>query len=75
MTSNDPIAAILDQLAAHHEQLTRLSRILDEHAAALTELTAATLDGDDPDAYHPEPAPQWWNLPADGCLRSLEMTT
>ena len=35
MTSNDPIAAILDQLAAHHEQLTRLSRTLDEHAAAL----------------------------------------
>ena len=66
MTSNDPIAAILDQLAAHHERLTRLSRTLDEHTAALTELTAATFDDSDPDAYHPEPAPQWWNLPADG---------
>jgi len=65
MTSNDPIAAILDQLAAHREQLARLSRILDEHTAALTELTAITLDGADPEGYHPEPAPQWWNLPAD----------
>ena len=66
MTSNNPIAAILDQLAAHHEQLTRLSRTLDEHATALAELTAATLDDTDPDAYQPEPVPQWWNLPADG---------
>ena len=65
MASNDPIAAILDQLAAHHEQLTRLSRTLDEHTAALTELTATTIDAADPDGYQPEPAPQWWNLPAD----------
>ena len=65
MTGNDPIAAILDQLAAHHEELVRLTRILDEHAAALAELTATTFDRDDPDAYHPEPAPEWWNLPAD----------
>ena len=64
MPGNDPITAILDQLAAHHEQLTRLSRTLDEHAAVLTELTATTLDGADPDTCHPEPAPQWWNLPA-----------
>ena len=66
MPDNDPIAAILDQLAAHHEQLTRLTRILDEHAAALAQLTGTTPDGADPDAYHPEPAPPWWNLPAAG---------
>jgi hypothetical protein len=66
MTGNDPIAAILDQLAAHREQLARLSRTLDEHAAALAELTAATFDDTDPDGYQPEPAPQWWILPADG---------
>jgi hypothetical protein len=65
MASYDPIAAILDQLAAHHEQITRLSRTLDEHTAALAELTT-TLDSDDPDGHQPEPAPQWWNLPADG---------
>jgi hypothetical protein len=65
MASNDPIAAILDQLAAHREQLARLSRTLDEHTAALAELTATTIDTADPDGYQPEPAPQWWNLPAD----------
>ena len=65
MTSNDPMAAILDQLAAHREQLARLSHTLDEHAAALTELTATTLGSEDLDGYHPEPAPQWWVLPAD----------
>ena len=39
MTDSDPIPAILDQLAAHHEQITRHGRTLQEHAAALTELT------------------------------------
>ena len=64
MPANDPIAAILDQLAAHHEKITRLGRTLDEHTAALTELTATTIDTADPDGYQPEPAPQWWSLPA-----------
>ena len=40
MASNDPIAAILDQLAAHREQLARLGHIMDEHTAALAELNA-----------------------------------
>ena len=66
MTGNDPIAAILDQLAAHHEQIARHGRLLQEHAAILTELAGITLNGTDADAYQPEPAPQWWNLPADG---------
>ena len=65
MASNDPIAAILDQLAAHREQLAQLSRTLDDHTTALDKLTATTLDGADPDGYQPEPAPQWWNLPAE----------
>jgi hypothetical protein len=43
MTSNDPITAIVDQLAAHAEQLTRLdTRHADHHAAVgarLAELT------------------------------------
>jgi len=43
MTGNDPITAIVDQLAAHTEQLTRLdSREAEHHAAVsgrLTELT------------------------------------
>ena len=71
MPGNDPITAILDQLAAHGEQITRLSRTLEEHAAALTELTSAPSDGAGPDGYHPEPAPDWWNLPAGGRAEPL----
>ena len=66
MTSNDPITAILDQLAAHHEQITRHGRMLQEHAAALTDLTSTIPNGAGPDGIHPEPAPAWWELPADG---------
>ena len=64
MTDSDPIPAILDQLAAHGEQITRLSRTLEDHAA-LTELTSPAPDGAGPDGYRPEPAPAWWKLPAD----------
>jgi hypothetical protein len=46
MPGNDPISAIVDQLAAHAEQLTRLeARQADHHAAVsgrLTELTGQT---------------------------------
>jgi hypothetical protein len=46
MTGKDPITAIVDQLAAHAEQLTRLdTRHADHHAAVsarLTELTSQT---------------------------------
>ena len=46
MTGNDPITAIVDQLAAHAEQLTRLdTRQADHHAAVsgrLAELTGQT---------------------------------
>ena len=53
MPGNDPIPAILDQLAAHHEQLTQLSRTLEDHAAVLTELASAASADADPDGYHP----------------------
>ena len=46
MTGTDPITAIIDQLAAHAEQLTRLdTRHADHHAAVsarLAELTGQT---------------------------------
>jgi hypothetical protein len=89
MTGNDPITAIVDQLAAHAEQLTRLDtrhadhhaavsamlaeltgqtaalgRAVDEHAAALTRLTAPSQTDPDGDGYHPEPAPAWRKLAA-----------
>ena len=51
MTSNDPITALTDQLAACHELLTRL-----------TEATPASTE---PDGYRPGPAPTWWKLTAD----------
>ena len=89
MTGTDPITAIVDQLAAHAEQLSRLdarhadhhaavsarlaeltgqtaalSHAVEEHAAALTRLTAPSQAGPDPDGYYPGPAPAWWKLPA-----------
>ncbi len=65
MTSNDPmITAILDQLAAHREQLTRLDAREAEHHAAITDqLTGLTTKpGQDPGGYQPEAAPPWWQL-------------
>jgi hypothetical protein len=87
MTSNDPITAIIEQLAAHAEQLTQLDtrqadhhaavirrlteltgqaaalgRVVQEHAAALTRLTAPGQADPDPDGYCPGPAPAWWKL-------------
>ncbi len=89
MTGNDQITAIVDQLAAHAEQLTRLDtrqadhhaavsgrlaeltgqaaalgHVVQEHAAALTRLTATSQTGTDPDGYCPDPAPAWWKLAA-----------
>ena len=91
MSDTDPITAIVDQLAAHAEQLTRLDtrhgdhhaavsarlaeltgqtaalgHVVEEHAAALTRLTAPSQTGPDGDGYCPEPAPAWWKLAADG---------
>src|SRR5438105_15106591 len=89
MTNEDPITAIVDQLAAHAEQLTRLdtrhadhhaavsarlaeltsqtaalSHVVEEHAAALAQLTVPSQTNSD--GYNPEPAPAWWKLAADG---------
>jgi len=36
MTSHDPITAIVDQLAAHAEQITRLDTRQSEHHAAVS---------------------------------------
>jgi hypothetical protein len=96
MTTNDPITAIVDQLAAHAEQLTRLDtrhsdhhaavsarlaeltgqaaaldRVVEEHAAALGQLTATRQAAADGDGYCPEPAPAWWKLPAVDRQESL----
>jgi hypothetical protein len=65
MPGNDPmITALLDQLAAHREQLTRLDAREAEHHAAITDqLTALTAKpSQDPGGYQPEAAPAWWQL-------------
>jgi hypothetical protein len=89
MTGNDPITAIVDQLAAHADKLTRLDtrqtdhhaavtrrlaeltdqaaaigHAVEEHAAALAQLTAPSQADPDPDGYTPGPAPTWWKLTA-----------
>ena len=91
MTSNDPNTGLLDQLAAHREQLARLdareaehhaavngqlaeladqaagiSRMLQEYAAAITQLTGTNSADTESDGYRPEPAPTWWKLAAGG---------
>jgi hypothetical protein len=67
----DPITAALQQLADHHEQLTQLTELvtgigdtLQEHAAALTQLTEPTPADADSDRYRPSPPPAWWKLAA-----------
>ena len=66
MTSNDPITALADQLAACGEQLTRLDAREAAHYTALTALltglTAHPAPGEDPGGYQPGPPPPWWKL-------------
>jgi hypothetical protein len=67
--TDDPITAVLQQLADHHDQLTQLTELvtgigdtLREHQAALEKL--AQTPPADPDGYHPSPPPSWWKLAA-----------
>ena len=77
MTPDDPINAILDQLAAHDERLRELDgREAGHHQAVLARLEGldrqlaeliARLAGvgaadDDSDRYRPGPVPAWWKL-------------
>jgi hypothetical protein len=68
MTSPDPFAAILDQLAALREQLGRLDAreaahhaTLTDHLAELTQTAAGDVGG-----YQPSPPPAWWTLTGTG---------
>jgi hypothetical protein len=67
----DPLAAALDQLAAHHEHISRLDareaghfNSLSGHLTQLTDMiTHPTSTGpDDTDRYQPGAAPAWWKL-------------
>ena len=56
----DPIAAILDQLAAHHEQLALLGRAVQDLEGPLAKLTERDVED-----HLANPIPKWWKLPAD----------
>jgi hypothetical protein len=62
----DPITAIVDQLAAHGEQLTRLDAREASHHATLTALLVGLTDclapdpaGPEPGGYQAGPPPAW----------------
>lgn len=59
----DPLPAVLDQLAAHHEQITGLAATVQEVQGTLAKL----IDTHplDEDGQLANPAPKWWKLPAD----------
>jgi hypothetical protein len=58
--------AVSGQLAELTDLAATISRTLQDHAAALAQLTAASQAGADSDSYCPAPAPAWWKLAADG---------
>jgi hypothetical protein len=64
----DPLTALVDELAACHEQLTRLDHREAGHYTTLTtQLTALTTrpaPDDGPGGYQPGDPPSWWRLPA-----------
>jgi hypothetical protein len=74
----DPLTAIVDELAACHEQITRLDHREARHHAALTaQLTSLTTrhaptPAEDPGGYQPSPPPAWWKLAPEG--RQEEVT-
>jgi len=54
----DPLAAVLDQLAVHHEQIARLDRTMQDLLGTL-----APQADRDAGAYLANPVPKWWKLP------------
>ena len=58
---SDHHAAVSARLAELTGQTAALGHVVEEHAAALTRLTATSQTDPDGDGYCPEPAPAWWN--------------
>jgi hypothetical protein len=61
----DPIPAVLDQLAAHHEEIARLARAVQDLQTTLAKLVDAPPDEQDAAGHLAHPVPKWWKLPAD----------
>jgi hypothetical protein len=58
-------AAVSRQLAELTDLAAAVHRILQDHTAALGQLTATSHAGADPDTYSPGPTPAWWKLSTD----------
>jgi hypothetical protein len=61
----DPITAALDQLAAHHEQIARLGRTVQDLHETLAKLVDAPPGDRDAADHLANPIPKWWKLPAE----------
>jgi hypothetical protein len=59
-------AALSGQLAELTELAASINHTVQDHAAALTQLTATSYVAAEPDHYCPGPTPTWWKLAADG---------
>jgi len=55
-------AALSGRLAELTGQAAATGHIVQEHAAALAQLTVTNQADPDPGGYHPEPVPAWWTL-------------
>ena len=64
-------AALSGQLAELTDLAATIGRTVQDHAAALAQLTATSQVGTDPDGYCPGPTPAWWKLTADGRQESV----
>ena len=61
----DPLTAVLDQLAAHHEQITRLDRTMQDLQGTLAKLTDSAPADQDATEHLSNPVPKWWKLPVE----------
>jgi hypothetical protein len=61
----DPLDAALDQLAAHHEQIARLGRTVQDLQGTLAKLTDSPPPDRDAAGHLANPVPKWWKLPAE----------
>ena len=61
----DPLTAVLDQLAAHHDQIARLDRTVQDLQGTLAKLTDSAPADQDGDDNLANPVPKWWKLPAE----------
>ena len=62
---SDPLTAVLDQLAAHHDQIARLGRTVQDLQGTMAQLADSPPADQDADDNLANPVPKWWKLPAE----------